>query len=63
MDNNKAIVPKGFVPDEATVMSLADDLAQAATTFTGQGYQQFLVARETLKEAVHYLYERRQTPR
>ena len=64
MDNtNTNTKPKGYVPDEETAMSLADDMAQAATTFAGQGYQQFLSAREAFKDAVHYLYERRQSPR
>ena len=50
-------------PSEEAVMALADDLAQAATTFAGQGYQQFLNAREAVKAAINILYERRNTTR
>lgn len=34
-------------------MSLADDMAQAATVFQGQGYETFIKARETFKVSLH----------
>lgn len=40
---------------EDTVMGLADDMASAATTFGGQGYNQFIQAREQFKSVLHIL--------
>lgn len=49
--------------DEKSVMALIDTMAQAATTFAGQGYEQFLYAREEVKTVLHNLYERCNTTR
>lgn len=53
----------GNRPDEKSVMALVDSMAQAATTFAGQGYDQFIQTREEVKEVIHNLYERRNFPR
>lgn len=50
-------------PDAPSVMALVDSMAQAATVFAGQGYEQFLQSREAVKTAIYLLYERRNTPR
>ena len=50
-------------PSEQSVMALVDSMAQAATVFAGQGYEQFLQARDAVKETLHNLCERRSTPR
>jgi hypothetical protein len=34
------------------LMQLADEMAAAATTFSGQGYSSFLQARETFKDTL-----------
>lgn len=38
---------------ETELLSLADNMASAATTFNAHGYEVFLQARERLKEAIH----------
>lgn len=38
---------------ETELLSLADNMASAATTFNAHGYEMFLQARERLKEAIH----------
>lgn len=38
---------------ELILMTLADDMAQAATVFQGQGYETFIKARDTFKECLH----------
>lgn len=38
---------------EQLLLALADDMASAATTFSGQGYQSFLQARQAFQEALH----------
>lgn len=37
---------------EQQLMSLADDMAEAATKFNGQGYDAFLTARELFKSSL-----------
>jgi hypothetical protein len=37
------------------LLELADDMAAAATNFRGQGYEQFLKARETFKDRLYEL--------
>jgi len=60
MEKRKENTPR---PDEKTVMALVDSMAQAATVFAGQGYEQFLQSREAVKEMIHTIYERRNAPR
>jgi hypothetical protein len=38
---------------EQLLLALADNMASAATTFSGQGYQSFLQARDEFKETLH----------
>ena len=38
---------------EQLLLALADSMASAATTFSGQGYQSFLQARDEFKETLH----------
>lgn len=38
---------------EDQLMDLADEMAAAATTFRGQGYQAFISSREQFKQALH----------
>ncbi len=44
---------------ENYILSLADDMAQAATNFKGQGYTSFLTAREALKSEIHNIINRK----
>jgi hypothetical protein len=39
--------------DEIALMSLADDMASAATTFNAHGYEIFLRAREAFQQTLH----------
>lgn len=39
--------------NESTLMSMADEMASAATTFHNNGYENFLLAREQFKQALH----------
>lgn len=39
------------------LLDLADEMAEAATEFKGQGYRLFLNARERLKEALDKLFK------
>ena len=41
--------------NEEVLMSLADDMASAATTFNSHGYGIFINARESFKEALQKL--------
>ena len=43
--------------EKAHLIQLADDMAAAATTFHGQGYGQFLEAREKCKEGIKHFIE------
>ena len=41
---------------EKTLMSLADDMAAAATSFNSHGYEVFINSREAFKRALHEVY-------
>lgn len=41
--------------NENVLMSLADDMAAAATTFNSHGYEVFINSRESFKSALHEL--------
>jgi len=43
-----------------TLCDLADSMAQAATTFSGQGYWCFLQAREEFQAALHDILDSKQ---
>lgn len=43
---------------EKEILATADNLAAAATNFSGYGYDVFITARETLKSVVHEWIER-----
>ena len=43
------------VKQKEDLLDLADEMAEAATEFKGQGYRLFLNARERLKEALDKL--------
>lgn len=43
--------------DEIALMSLADDMASAATTFNAHGYEIFLRAREAFQRTLHKALE------
>jgi hypothetical protein len=47
-------------PTEQEAMTVVDSMAQAATSFAGQGYEQFLYARDTVKAMVHALCSEQQ---
>ena len=40
---------------EQTLMTMADDMAMAATSFNGHGYEVFINSREAFKQALHEL--------
>lgn len=42
--------------NEQTLMSLADDMAAAATSFNSHGYEVFINSREAFKRALHEVY-------
>lgn len=44
--------------DGAEIMDLADDMAEAATQFNGQGYDAFLSAREMFKVSLDKLFNK-----
>jgi hypothetical protein len=41
--------------EKENLLDLADDMAEAATDFKGQGYRLFLAARERFKEYLNNL--------
>lgn len=41
---------------EQTLMTLADDMAAAATSFNSHGYEVFINSREAFKRALHEVY-------
>jgi hypothetical protein len=47
------ITNQQLAEDEIVLMSLADDMASAATTFNAHGYEIFLRARETFQQTLH----------
>lgn len=42
--------------NEQTLLSLADNMAAAATTFNSHGYEVFINSREAFKRALHEVY-------
>ncbi len=47
------ITNQQLAEDEIALMSLADDMASAATTFNAHGYEIFLRAREAFQQTLH----------
>jgi len=45
---------------EQQIIFLADNMAEAATTFAGHGYQQFLQARTDFLDTIHKFVEEHQ---
>lgn len=43
--------------DAQTLMSLADNMAAAASSFSSHGYDSFITARDVFKETVNTLVE------
>lgn len=47
---------------EDDILASADNLAEAATTFSGHGYQMFLAAREAFIQLLHKFAQERAHP-
>lgn len=43
---------------EALLLSLADNMASAATTFNAHGYDSFIQARENFKDTLHKILDK-----
>lgn len=46
---------------EQELLSLADNMAAAAASFSSHGYDSFICAREILKQAIHAVFLRSKT--
>lgn len=46
---------------EQDLLSLADNMAAAAASFSSHGYDSFICAREMLKQAIHSIVSRVKT--
>lgn len=46
---------------ERELLSLADNMASAAASFSSHGYDSFICARDILKQAIHSLFTKVKT--
>ena len=52
-NGNANINAKMLIESENMLMNLADDMAAAATSFNGHGYQVFISSREQFRQTLH----------
>lgn len=53
MQNNNNQYDHSTNMNEDILMSMADDMAAAATSFNSHGYEVFILSRELFKETLH----------